>query len=96
MLVMVISCHCTYTKKKLFPKITNEQLVGTKKKNILLKMYNKTTITQLGTCIVEIEYKNNKKKCRFFVVPGNGYVLLGMPDTDALNIMKNKYQCNKC
>ena len=34
--------------KKLFPKITNEQLVATKNKNILLRMYNKTTITQLA------------------------------------------------
>ena len=52
--------------KKLFPKITYEQLAATKNSNVQLKMYNKTTITQLGTCIVEVEHKNNKKKCRFF------------------------------
>ena len=57
--------------KKLFPKITNEQLVATKNNNILLKMYKKTTVTQLGTCTVEVEHKNNKKKCRSFVVPRN-------------------------
>ena len=28
-------------------------------------MYNKTTITQLGTCAVELEYKNNKKGVDF-------------------------------
>ena len=44
-------------------------------------------ITQLGTCAVIIDYKDNKKKCEFFVVPGNGQVLLGMPDTAALNII---------
>ena len=71
-----------------FPKVTNEQLATTKNKNILLKMYNKTTITQLGTCRVEVDHKNNKEKCRFFAVPGSGQALLGMPDTDVLNIIK--------
>ena len=49
-------------------------------------MYNKTVITQLGTCMVIIYYKDKKKKCEFFVVPRNGQVLLGMPDTAALNV----------
>ena len=31
---------------KLFPSITNEQLATPKNKNVPLKMYNKTTITQ--------------------------------------------------
>ena len=74
--------------KKLFPEITNEQLAATKSKNILLKMHNKITITQLGTCTVEVEHTNNRKKCRFFVGPSNGQALLGMPDTDVLNIIK--------
>ena len=39
-------------------------------------------------CTVIVEHKNNKKKCRFFVVAGNGQALLGMPDRDALNIIK--------
>ena len=51
------------------------------------KMYNKTTITQLGTCQVVIKHKNNKKSCQFFVVPGDGQALLGLPDTDVLNII---------
>ena len=63
--------------KKLFPSITNEQLATTKNKNVPLKTYNKTTITQLGTCTVTVENNNKKKKCRFFVVPRNGQVLLG-------------------
>ena len=50
-------------------------------------MYNKTFITQLGTCMVTMRYKNNRKKCEFFVVLGNGQVLLGMPDTSAPNII---------
>ena len=50
-------------------------------------MYNKTFITQLGTCMVIIAYKNNRQKCKFFVVLGNGQVLLDMPDTASLNII---------
>ena len=59
----------------------------TVKKDIKLKMYNKTFITQLGTCTVIISYKIDRRKCEFFVVPGIGQALLGMPDTAALNII---------
>ena len=51
--------------KKLFPNITNEQLTTTKNKIVLLKMYNKTTITKSETCTVIVEHKNNKKNCIF-------------------------------
>ena len=34
-----------------------------------------------------IKFKNIKKSCVFFVVPGNGQVLLGMPDTAALKLI---------
>ena len=37
--------------------------------------------------MVIIEYKDNKKKCEFVVVPRNGQALLGMPDTAALKII---------
>ena len=52
-----------------------------------LQKPNKMVITQLETCAVIIGYKDNKKKCDFFVVPRNGQVLLGMPDTAALKII---------
>ena len=42
---------------------------------------------QLGTCAVLIKLKLKKKCCIFFVVLGNGKVLLGIPDTAALNII---------
>ena len=35
-----------------------------------------------------MEHKNNKKKCKFFVVPGNGQMLLGIPELDVLKIIK--------
>ena len=38
-------------------------------------------------CAVIIAYKNNRKKCEFFVVLRNGQALLGMPDTAAVNII---------
>ena len=44
-------------------------------------------IEQLGMCMANIKFKNFKKKCVFFVVPGNGQALLGMPDTTVLNII---------
>ena len=34
-----------------------------------------------------IKFKNFKKRCVFFVVPGNSQVLFGMPDMVALNII---------
>ena len=34
-----------------------------------------------------IEHKNNRKKCQLFVDPGNGQAILGMPDTDALQMI---------
>ena len=34
-----------------------------------MKTYNKTVITQLGTCMVTINFKDIKKRCVFFVVP---------------------------
>ena len=63
--------------KKLFPEVTNVQLEETINKHIMLKTYNKTTITQLGTCKVIIEHKNNRKRCQFFVVPGKWSGIIG-------------------
>ena len=40
--------------RRYFPKVTNKHLAATKNKYILLKIYNKNTITQLGMCIVVI------------------------------------------
>ena len=67
--------------------MSQEQLKRSVKGNIKLKMYNGMQIMQLGTCMVHIKFKNIKKRCVFFVVPGNGQVLLGMSDMVALNII---------
>ena len=76
-----------YIFKKLFPKVTETELEKTIKRHMKFKTYNKTVITQLGTCMVIIDYKYNTKKCEFFVVPIKGQALLGMPDTAALQII---------
>ena len=88
--------------KRLFKNITEAKLKKTIKRHIQLKTYNKTVITQLDTCTVTINFKNNEKRYVFFVVPGNGQVLLGMPDTAALktininidSIQATKEECN--
>ena len=47
-----------YIFKKLFKNMPEEQLKGSIKGNIKLKMYNGTNITQLGTCTVLNKFKN--------------------------------------
>ena len=76
-----------YMYKKLFPRATIRQLVATRDTNTKLKMYKQTTIMQLGICRVKIEHNNKHKMYNFFVVPGNGQALLGMPDTEILNVL---------
>ena len=74
--------------KKLFKNVTKEQLQKSIKGHIRLRIYNKTNIiTQLGTCKVVIKFKNIKKRCIFFVVPGNSQALLGMLDTATLKLI---------
>ena len=55
--------------KRLFKNVTDAELKKTGKGHIKLKMYNKTVKTQLGTCVVTINFKYIKKRCVFFVVP---------------------------
>ena len=51
--------------KKLFKNITEEQLQKSLKGHIRLRTYNKTNITQLGTCTVVIKFKNIKRDTYF-------------------------------
>ena len=50
-------------------------------------MYNKTTIAQLGMCKVKCKHNKKPKTCNYFVDPGNGQALLGMPDIDILDVL---------
>ena len=76
-----------YIFKKLFKNKSKEQLKRSIKRNIKLKTYNGMQIEQLDMCTVTINFKNLKKQCMFFGVPGNDQALLGMPDTAVLNII---------
>ena len=77
-----------YIFQKLFPNIGKEQLKRSVKGNIKLKTCTHIThIMLLGMCAVQIKFKNITKRCTFFVVPGNGQALLGMPDTVVLNLI---------
>ena len=76
-----------YIFKKLCSNRSVEQLKRSIRNNIKLKTYNATQIKELGMCMATIKFKNCKKKYVFFVVPGNGQALLGIPDTVALNII---------
>ena len=73
--------------KKLYPITTDDTLVATKD-TTTLRTYNSSTITHVGRCSVVIENINKCKKCIFFVVPGDGDALLGMPDIELLNILQ--------
>ena len=47
--------------KRLFKSIREDELKKTIRGHITLRTYNKTVITQLGTCVVMINFKNIKK-----------------------------------
>ena len=51
--------------KRQFKNITEAALKKTVKGHIKFKTYNKTVITQLGTCVVTINFKNIKRRCVF-------------------------------
>ena len=75
-----------YIFKKIFKNTMLEQLKQSIKNHIRLHTYNGTSIMQLGTCAVFIKFKNIRKRCVFFVVPGNGQALIGMPDATSFFI----------
>ena len=49
-----------YIFKKSFPRVSEAELAKTIKSHIKLKTYNKTVLTQLGMCVVIINYRDNK------------------------------------
>ena len=41
-------------------------------------------------CTLKLKHKDKSAKCGFFVVPGDGPALLGMPDVELLNTLRTK------
>ena len=74
--------------KSLFQRSRMEALYVTKDNTVVLKMYNNSNIDQLGVCMIKPRPGYKVARCRFLVVPGNGPVLLGMPDIDLLGTLK--------
>ena len=54
----------------------------------MLKTYNQSSIEQLCVCTVRLRDKDKIAKYRLFVVTEDDPVLLGMPDTELLDIIK--------
>ena len=48
-----------------------------------------SNIEQLGICLVKLGHKEKDVRCRFFIVPSDGQVPLGMLDIEVLGILKN-------
>ena len=71
----------------LFPKSTMAELNATLNRSIVLKTYNHSNKEQLSRCSVNIKHNDKCVKCRFFVVPGDGPVLIGIPDIHLLGII---------
>ena len=59
--------------------MTKKQFNRTKKHTVSLA---------ICMCTVRLRYRDKIAKCRFFVVPGDGPVLLGMPGIELLDILK--------
>ena len=64
------------TKTAKMPEITKDWMVY------------QSNIKQIGVCTVKLRHKDKITRCRFFAVPGNGQVLLGMPNIELLGKMK--------
>ena len=56
------------------------------KKSVALKI--KSNIEELGAYTVGSRHEDKIARCRFFLVPGDGLMLLGMPDIKLLNLLK--------
>ena len=50
-----------------------------------------SNIEQIGMCTVKLRHKGKIARCRLFLVPGDGPVLLGMPDKEFLGILKTMW-----
>ena len=85
-----ISCHLR--SSKVFPRSTVDLLHTTKNSLEILETFTNLYIEQLGVCSVRLRHKDNIVRCRFFVVPHDGSLLLGMLDIVLLEILNIMYE----
>ena len=72
--------------KKLFPRMTKEDLEDSIERNTKLEACNGGAIEQLGTCRVKLKFKGKEKICHFYIVPGTTS-LIGLPDAESLKLI---------
>ena len=73
--------------KILFVNDRKEQLVKYTDESVILCILNKTSITQSGLCHIIKKHTHKYKLSRFFIGPGDCQELLGIADTEILNVM---------
>ena len=71
-------------KSVIFPKL--ESRTSHKCVCITYKIDNRSIGNLM--CRVRLRHKDKTAQCRFFVVPADGTTLLGMSDTESLDIVK--------
>ena len=74
--------------RTVLPKSIIQALQSTKNNSLVPKSYSQSDIEQLGVCTVRLRHKDKIARCRFFIVPGDSPVLLGMPDLELLDVLK--------
>ena len=63
-----------------------------KNKKVLLHTYSNSCIPQLGVCTVTITHRGKPEPFRLFAIPGEGPVILGMPDGEIVEVLS--VNCN--
>ena len=71
----------------LFLKYNLVELNATTNKSTALKTFNQPIIEKHSRWSLKIRHNDKCVKCRFYVVPLGGPVLLGMPDIKLLEIL---------
>ena len=73
---------------KHFPNANMTQLAKTIDPHTKLYVYNNTEIKQLGVCKLLVEYKSNRKICKFYVhVVDFPTAILGIHDSESLRLI---------
>ena len=90
------SSQTIYNARIQMDKGSNSNLMAKKMFKVLSKKHSMAELAQykdIGVCRVTVMHKDKQNPCRFFVVPGGGQALLGIPDVETLELLG--VNCNK-
>ena len=74
--------------QNIVPKGNKRGASGNENRSIILKLYNKTTIPQLGICSITIKQTHTHTHTQIVhAVSGNSLALLGIPDMHTLDVL---------